>query len=82
MAKYYIVSGDLRKIVSTNMSPKMACKVALEDFIENNRHDKEKSVSTDIVISQKGFRCSDGKVQYKYDDAVYYDVLDIVDHIN
>lgn len=79
MAKYYIASGDLEKIISTNLSPKMACKRAIEEFIDEHRYDKNKSVATSIGISQKGFRHPDSKVKRNLDDAVYFEVLDIVE---
>ena len=78
MAKYYICSGDLQKIISTNLSPQYACKRAIDEFIEENTN-TNKSFAAAIAISERGFRNPDIPVKNEYDDVKFYNIVDIVE---
>lgn len=56
MAKYYVSSGDLQKIISTTQDAKVAAKICLEQFMTENKNAKDKSICQAIAVSEKGFR--------------------------
>lgn len=79
--KYYIKSGDLEKIISTDVFPKYAAKMALEQFMKENEGSTEKSVCTTISVSERGFRDTESKSVVRNDDVLKFDVAEIIDLI-
>lgn len=79
MAKYYIAGGDLRRIISFSGTAKNAAKIAVNEFVDRNRDDTSKTLTTSVGVSQRGFRDPESKRSYSMDDAVYFEVMDIIE---
>lgn len=79
MAKYYIAGGDLRRVMSFSGTAKNAARIAVNEFVQDNRDDPSKTLTTSVGVSQIGFRDPESKKSYPRDDAVYFEVMDIIE---
>jgi hypothetical protein len=79
MAKYYIAGGDLRRIMSFSGTARNAAKIAVNEFVSENKDDPSKTITTSVGVSQRGFRDPEIKKSYPSDDAVYFEVMDIIE---
>lgn len=77
--KYYIKSGDLETIISTNRSPILAAKYALEQFMTEYSGCDDKSVCPIISVSERGFRDPESRNAKNNSDTTYFDITEIID---
>lgn len=77
MAKYYLQCGDLKTIVSSSLTPEEVCRNSIEKFMEDNKDSKNKSISTKISVSERGFMIDN--MNYGQNHTYFFDVAKILD---